>query len=76
MLDCVRRGYPTDKTLSTLKRRVIQVSVSDKFSELQEFGQTPVCLFPTRKACNDFNDKMLRLLNSDVHDVLMRLIKL
>ena len=58
MLDCVRRGCPTDETLCTPKQRVIQVSVSDKFSELQESGQTPVCLFLTRKACDDFNKCM------------------
>ncbi len=33
-LDCVRRGCPTDETLSTVEQRVIQVSISDKFSEL------------------------------------------
>ena len=32
MLDCVRRGYPTEETLHVLKKRVIQVPVSDKFS--------------------------------------------
>ena len=53
----LRRGCPTDETLCTLKQRVIQVSVSDEFSELQESGETPVCLFPTRKACEDFNAK-------------------
>ena len=35
MLDCVRRGYPTQETMSVLNQRVIQVSVSEKFSELQ-----------------------------------------
>ena len=59
MLDCVRRGCPTDETLSTLEKRVIQVSTSEKFVELQKSGQTPVCLLPTRKACREFNDEML-----------------
>ncbi len=66
MLDCVRRGCPTDETLSTLEQRVIQVPASDKFSELQESGQTPVCLFPTRRACDDFNTEMLKHLNAEV----------
>ena len=35
MLDCVRRGCPT---LCTLKERVIQVSIADKFHELQKSG--------------------------------------
>ena len=55
MLDCVRRGCPTEETVSVLKNRVIQVSVSDKFSELLESGKAPVCLFPKRKACDDLN---------------------
>ena len=70
MLDCVRRGCPTEETLCTLKQRVIEVSVSDKFSELQQLGQTPVCLFPTRKSCDDFNAKMLKHLTSEVHDLM------
>ena len=39
LLDCVRRGCPTDETLSTLKQRVIQVSVVDKLNELKETKQ-------------------------------------
>ena len=70
MLDCVRRGRPTDETLCTLQERVIQVSVSDKFDELQKAGQTPVCLFPTRKACNDLNTEMLSYLTSEVRDIV------
>ena len=65
MLDCVRRGCPTDETLSTLEKRVIQVSTSEKFVELQKSGQTPVCLLPTRKACREFNDEMLASLDSN-----------
>ena len=70
MLDCVRRGCPTDETLSTLQQRVIQVSVSDKFCELQESDQTPVCLFPTRKAYDDLNTEMLTHLTSEVHELV------
>ena len=75
MLDCVRRGCPTDETLSTLKKRVIQVSTSEKFVEFQKSGQTPVCLLPTRKACREFNDEMLASLDSKCMNwhVLMRL---
>ena len=68
MLDCVRRGCPTDETLSTLQQRVIQVSVSDKFCELQESDQTPVCLFPTRKACDDLNTEVHELVCTDEVD--------
>ena len=69
MLDCVRRGCPTDETLSTLEKRVIQVSTSEKFVELQKSGQTPVCLLPTRKACREFNDEMLASLHSKVYEL-------
>ena len=70
MLDCVRRGCPTDETLCTLHQRVIQVSVADKFTELQKSGQSPVCLFPTRKACANLNNEMLARLSSKVHDLV------
>ena len=69
MLDCVRRGCPTQETVSVLKQRVIQVSVADKFSELQQSGKTPVCLFPKRKACDDLNAKMLHKNSSEVRDI-------
>ena len=44
--------------------------VSDKFGELQQLGQSPVCLFLTRKSCDDFNAKMLKHLTSEVHDFM------
>ena len=69
MLDCLRRGCPTDETLHTLDQRVIDVPVADKFHELQKSGHTPVCLFPTRKACNEFNAQMLSYLPSEVHEL-------
>ena len=69
MLDCVRRGCPTDETLCTLDQRVIDVPVADKFHELQKSGLTPVCLFPTRKACNEFNAQTLSYLPSEVHEL-------
>ena len=69
MLDCVRRGCPTDETLRTFEQRVIDVPVADKFHELQKSGHMPVCLFPTRKACNEFNAQMLSYLPSEVHEL-------
>ena len=66
----VRRGCPTDETLHTLEQRVVDVSVADKFDELQKSGHTPVCLFPTRKACNDSNTQMLSYLPSEVHELV------
>ena len=67
MLDCIRRGCPTDETLCALQQLVIQVS---KFHDLEESNQTPVCLLPTRKVCCDINNEMLAQLTSEVHEVL------
>ena len=46
---------------------MFEVTVPEKFSELQEMGMTPVCLFPTRKQCNAVNEEMLSLLESEKH---------
>ena len=70
MLDCVRCGCPTDETLSTLQERVIHGCISDKFVELRQSGQSPVCLFPRRKACDEFNSEMLSRLTTQVHQLL------
>ena len=40
------------------------------FCELQESDQTPVCLFSTRKACDDLNTEMLTHLTSEVHELV------
>jgi len=70
MWDCVRHGCPTDETLCVLQQQVIQVSISDKFHELHESGQTTVCLLPTRKVCSNINNEMLTQLTSEVHESL------
>ena len=44
---------------SILEKRVIDCSVDDKFDQLAKEGQSPVSLFQTRKACNEFNTLML-----------------
>jgi len=56
--------------LCALQQRVVQVSISDKFHELQESGQTPVRLLPARKACCDINNEMLSQLTSEVRELL------
>ena len=63
----MRRGCPTKETVRVLKKRVIQVAVSDKFSV--QSGKAPVCLFPKRKACDCLNAQMLRKNASEVHDI-------
>ena len=59
ILDRVRRGCPTEETVRILRDRVIQVPMADKFTELQQSGRTPVCLFPKKRACEVFNAQML-----------------
>ena len=66
LLYCVRRGCPTDETHTTHKQGVIQVSVIDKWNELKEAGQTPVCIYPTCKQCDRLKSKMLKCLPSKV----------
>ena len=69
MLDCVRHGCPTGKTVFTLKQRVITDSIYKKFAELQVAGNTPECLFPKWKACDHFNTEMFQSLTSKVHEL-------
>ena len=69
MLNSVRCGCQTAETIGTLQEWLIQGSIADKFIELRERGQSSVCLFPRRKACNDFNSEMLSRLTSEVHEL-------
>ena len=69
MLDCVRRGIKSDETISMPSQWVIKVPIEEKFDELQEAGCAPVCLFPTREACDDFNNKMLQSLSNPVKEI-------
>ena len=69
MLDEVRRGCPSPETLQALQDRVITVPVVDKFEELLANKQSPLCLFPTRKACLDFNSKMRSRLEAETHEI-------
>ena len=64
LLDEVRRGCVTADTATTLKGRVFTESVIDKFKELQGSGHSPVCLYPKRGPCEDFNLSMLKSLPS------------
>ena len=50
------------KCVKTLEERVIHGPITDKFEELMHSGKSPVCLFPTRKACEEFNNEMLSKL--------------
>ena len=44
-----------------LKSRVISTT-SVEYQELQEATHSPVCLFSTKRACADFNNKLSKLL--------------
>ena len=47
-----------------------QCTCVDKYVELSKSGSSPVCLSPTRKACREFNDKMLTVLDTELHKIM------
>jgi hypothetical protein len=57
MLDKVRWGCPSQSTPQVLKEGVITTPVE----ELLSTDKSPLCLFPTREACQKFNSDMLSL---------------
>ena len=63
ILNEVCQGSVSQATLEHLKTRVINGSIVDKYKELCKNGYSPVCLFPTRQACQDFNMQMLLALD-------------
>ena len=69
MLDEVRCGFPSANTIQASLDRVITVAVVDRFEELLVSKQSPLCLFPKRKACHDFNTQLLSRLDSEVHEI-------
>ena len=62
LLDEVRRGCVSEEGIKILEERVIQGPIVDKFEELLRSSHSPVCLFPTRKECEEFNNEMLNKL--------------
>ena len=62
MLQDIRQGCVLEATMEALQSRVISTAVSAKYQELQEAAQLPVCLFPTKRACANFNTTMLSKL--------------
>ena len=55
ILDCIRRGHLSEEAVSVLQERVIDVTISEKIAKLKNLKMSPVCLFPTRKQCDDVN---------------------
>ena len=66
LLNQVRCGHPPQDVIDALKERVMSCSVVEKFQQLKNDNQSPVCLFPTRKACEELNNKMLNMLGNQV----------
>ncbi len=70
LLNSIRCGCPTDEDFSMLQERVVEGTILQKFRELEGCNKNPVCLFPTRKACEQFNHEMLATLDSPLHELL------
>ena len=43
----------------TLRGRVVAGPIVNQFRKLEELGQSPMCLLPKRKPCDEFNNAML-----------------
>ena len=69
MLDEEQRGCPTTHIIPTLEKRVITTPVVDKFEELLSTHKSPLCLFQTHKSCQEFNSKMLTILDAEIKDI-------
>ena len=65
LLDGVRRGFPSQEALELLAQRVLDKPVIEKFNELKDAGKAPICLFPTRKACEEVNTQLLATLPAE-----------
>ena len=64
VLDEIRRGCPSEQSISCLCDRTITVNVVEKYKQLCESGNHPVCLFPTCKQCEEHNINMLESLDT------------
>ena len=69
MLDEVRHGCPMPHTIQTLEKRDITTPVVDKFKKFLSMHKSPLCLFPTRKSCQEFNSKMLTKSDAEIKDI-------
>lgn len=66
ILDEVRKGFPSKASLDQLNSRVIKDTAKECFTTLVSMGKSPLCLFPTCKACRIFNMEMIEDLNTQV----------
>uniref|UniRef100_A0A1X7TG12 ATP-dependent DNA helicase n=1 Tax=Amphimedon queenslandica TaxID=400682 RepID=A0A1X7TG12_AMPQE len=66
MLDSVKHGCLTDKTIDTLKSRIFKVSIQEKYKELESEGTNPpICLFSKVDACQKISELMLESLETE-----------
>ena len=65
ILDSIRCGSPSEEAIATLQEKVIDITIAEKFGDLQSLKMSPVCLYPTRKQYDKVNKDMLGLLKSE-----------
>ena len=66
LLNEVRVNSLSENTITQLQKCVIKCTAGEKFRELLGQGLSPVCLFATRKSCDQFNIDMLSKVGSEV----------
>ena len=66
LLNEVRVNCISDKTVALLLNAVIKCTAVEKFQELLGQSLSPVCLFATRKSCDQFNAEMLSKAGSPI----------
>ena len=59
----------TENIETVLQQKVIEKPIIELFEELQTIKKRPICLFPTRKQCDDFNITMPTHLTSEMHEI-------
>ena len=65
-LNQIRCGLCSEEIETALRSRLISCSTADKFQQLLNEGKSPVCLLPTRNACQEINNEMLCSLGDNV----------
>ena len=64
VLDEICRGCPSEQSINCLYDRVIIVCVVQRYIQLIQSGNRPLCLFPKCKQCVEHNTNMLNALNT------------
>ena len=61
MLDSVRRGAPTEKTLETLRGRVTDIPIPQLYSDLQSLARPPFVCFLPENSVTELTSKCFRV---------------